>query len=286
MKTKTLHTMLLAGIVFLAACKGTSEYKALNNADTVSLRADSSSGVKLVKTGSINFKVKNVDRASETISALTTKYGGMVMHHNVRSDVEQTKDFHLSNDSMMRVSSIRTAADLTVKIPSVKLEEFMNEVSHLSLYVTERKMDIEDKSFDYLADQLKLQNRNQFIAQQKKGKVVVKSPSAVLDLKDDMVDQQVNNLRINDAVKYSIIDLHCFQSNYINKEIIANDDPAAYQISYLNRIGTALQNGVLIFGDLMVTLANLWVLLLIAALGWFGFRYYKRKHAKPILNNI
>lgn len=291
MKRQTLNAMLLIGLAFFAACKGAPSHREdlkINTADSTSaaISKDTSSQTKLVKTGSINFKVKDAERASETIGDLTNKYNGMVMHHNVTSTVEQTKDFHLSNDSILRVSSITAIADITVKIPPAKVEDFMNEVSHLGIYVTERKMDITDKTFDYVTEKLKAKNRAEVVAQQKTGEVKIKDSGILLNMKDDMVDKKVNNMRTDDAVKYSVIELHCFQNSKINKEIIADDDPSAYQSSYSSRLSIALQNGFEIFAELALGIANLWSLMIIAALGWLGYRYYKRKHSKPILNNI
>ncbi|WP_171972547.1 DUF4349 domain-containing protein [Mucilaginibacter polytrichastri] len=288
MKTKKLNAMLLIGVVLFAACKGSSSrYEALNIADTVIANKDNSqSATKLIKTASMNFKVKDVEHTNEAIGNLTNKYNGMLLHHNVTSTIEQTKDFRQTDDSVKRVSSIRTVADITVKIPSAKLEDFMNDVGKLSVYVTERKLDITDKSLDYLSGRLKLKSRSQIIAQQKSGKIVVKDPSAVLYLKDDMIDEQVNNLKIDDAVNYSVLDLHCYQSNRINKEIIANDNPSAYQNSYFNRFGMALQNGVVLFEELILGIANFWLLILLGVFSWVGYRYYRHKKQKPILNNI
>jgi hypothetical protein len=289
MKRKTLNLMLFIGIALFAACKSSSPRdEKLSTADTASIGIvkDTSSQVKLVKTGSINFKVKDAERTSESISELTNKYNGMVMHHNLTATVDQTKDFHLSNDSILRVSSITAVADITVKIPPSKVEDFMNDVSRLGIYVTERKMDITDKTFDYVTEQLKQKNRAEIVEQQKTKEVKIKDATTLLNMKDDMVDQKVNNMRTDDAVKYSVIELHCFQNSRVNKEIIADDDPSAYKSSYLSRLGIALQNGVEVVEEIALVIANLWSLVLITALGWLGFRYYRRKHPKQVLNNI
>jgi len=169
MKIRTL-TALLTGIVLLNACKSKPyELDRKSSADTAA---------KLVKTAEIQFKVKNVQQTSDSILALTTKFNGMVTHHQVMSSANETHDVRLSNDSLMRVSAFNTTADMTVKIPSEKIESFLNTVSKLSLYVNVRRMDIEDKSLDYLSAQLKLNSRNQLIAQQKQGKITIKDPGA------------------------------------------------------------------------------------------------------------
>jgi hypothetical protein len=216
MKAKNLM-LLLAAIALLAACKGSGSsgydavYKSGAAADSTFVAADTAMSKKdmLVKTAGITFKVKNVQQTGEEIAAITTQYSGMVMHHQMRSAPEQTRDIHISNDSVMHVTMFATNANMVVKIPSVKLEEYMNKVSHMGLYVTVRRMDIEDKSLDYLSSALKLNNRKELIAQQKSGRVKFKDPGAVVALKDDIVDQQIGNKRIEGDVKYSIINYCC-----------------------------------------------------------------------------
>ncbi|QEM07682.1 DUF4349 domain-containing protein [Mucilaginibacter rubeus] len=287
MKTK-LFLALLAGVLLLGACKG-SNYEAIrddkassSSADTVAKMTDTSKvdipTTKLVKTADMRFKVKSVQQTGDAIAALTARDGGMVVHHQMQAYVERSEDIRVSNDSVKRVSALRTDADMTVKLPSEKLESFMTEVAHMGMYVTLRKMDIEDRTLDYLFEKLKLKNRQDLVEQQKKGKIVIKNPVNVMLLKDDMVDQQIGNMRTDEAVKYSIVTLSFYQSNFINQEMIANDDPSAYQLPFFNRLMIALSNGWHLFVELLLGLANIWVFIVLSAVLWVLYRYYKRKH--------
>src|ERR1700743_745920 len=223
MKRKVLIIML-AAIVLLAACKGKTYEAAADS-------AMASNGIlektKLVKTVDVSFKVKNVRQTGEAIAALTNEYNGIVMHHQLQSSVAQTERVHLNNDSLMLVSAFNTIADMTVKTPSEKLEDFINQVDHMGIYITASKMDIEDRTLDYVATKLKANNRREFVDQQKTGKVVVKHAEDVLNVKDDIVDKQIANLRTDADVRYSTIKLNFYQSDTILKEIVANDDPSA-----------------------------------------------------------
>jgi len=263
---------LVAGVVLLGACKQKT-YEADNDrsADSASVAkmADTSgNSQKLVKTAAISFKVKNVQQTSESISALVKTNGGIVMHHNVESSITQSHDVQLNNDSVMRVSSFTTNADMTVKVPVEKVDEFLNTVSHMGIYVTQSRMDIEDKSLDYLSAQLKLNSRLDLVARQKAGKVVIKDPGAVLNLKDDLVDEQISNKKIDDEVKYSTISLEFYQSNTIYKEIVVNDDPSAYGLPFTSRMLNALNNGWQLLADLVVGLMNLWALIVCGIIVW------------------
>ncbi|MGF7073914.1 DUF4349 domain-containing protein [Mucilaginibacter sp. 3215] len=287
MKTK-LFLAVLAGVLLLGACKG-SNYEAIrddkassSSADTVAKMTDTSKvdipTTKLVKTADMRFKVKSVQQTGDAIAALTARDGGMVMHHQMQANVESSQDIRVSDDSIKRVSALSMSADMTVKVPSEKLEGYMTEVAHMGMYVTLRRMDIEDRTLDYLSEKLKLKNRQDLVDQQKKGKVVIKNPVNVMLLKDDMVDQQIGNMRTDDAVKYSVLSLSFYQSNIINQEMIANDDPSAYQLPFFNRLMIALSNGWHLFVELLLGLANIWVFIVLSAVLWVLYRYYRRKH--------
>jgi hypothetical protein len=278
MKTKFLIP-LLAGLGLLCACKGKTGYEAINNsstADTIA-RSDSTIATKLVKTAEMHFKVKNVQQTGEHIVTLVTGYNGMVMHHKMGSTADRSQDIRISNDSVMRITSFTTNAEIIVKIPTAKLEDFMSQVAHMGIYVNTWGMDITDKSLDYLSSQLKLKNRNELVSQQKKGKIVIKNPADVLLLKDDQVDEQISNRGIDDAVKNSVVSLSFYESNTINKEIIANDNPAAYNLSFFKRLIMAMANGWNIFVDVIIGIANLWVFILAGGCIWIFIAYYKTR---------
>ena len=115
------------------------------------------------------------------------------------------------------------------------------------------------------------------VSQQKSGKVVIKDPAKVLDLKDDMIDQQISNRQIDNDVKYSTVSLNFNQSNTINKELIANDDPSVYGLPFFKRLGMALGNGCDLFLDLLIGLADIWLFILLGAGIWLAARYYRKK---------
>lgn len=289
MKSKNL-LMPLVIVALLAACKGSGErYDTLSKADTTTLVKDSAlaGAPKLVKTAEMNFRVKNVQQADEGISSLVRNENGMVMHNVEISETLQSRDIQLSSDSVKRVSAFNVSAEMTVKIPTDKLDEFMNQVSHMSTFMKARKMDIEDRSFDYLSEQLKLKNRNDFVVANQKKKVVVKDPSSVLNLKDDMVDRKIANLRTDEAVKYSVIQLSFFQLNSVVMETVANDDTSAYDLPFFKKFGLAFANGWYMFYQLIVILTNFWAFAGLGLLSWWGVRYwYKKKRVKTSVPNI
>lgn len=284
MKNK-IANLLLAGVMLLAACKGSNRYESDNStADSVSISTAENAGAtpKIVKTAEIGFKVKNVQQSSDQIVSLTNTYKGSIVHRQLTSTVNNSNTVRLSEDSVMKVSAINTNCEMTAKIPSEKLDEYMNKVSAMGVYVSLRRMDMEDKTLDYLQSQLKVKGRREFLSQHQKGKVAIKNPADVLNLKDDLIDEQINNRRIDDEVKYSIVNLNFYQSNTILKEVVANDDPSAYNIPFFERLGLAFSQGWHIFKEFVLALANLWVFIIAGAIIWIAVRNIRKKRA-PVL---
>ena len=285
MRAKIICMALLCAI-FFAGCKSKSgSYEAASSsADTTRIQANTDSvinGTKLVKTSQMRFKVENAAKTNQDITILANSYKGMVVHSGLQSNISETVDKPINNDSIMRLSVFVTDADMTVKIPAERADDFMNKVATMATDVYSRNMDVQDKTLDYLSARLKIRDRQEFIAAQKKGKVIIKNPADVIQLKDDLVDQQVNNHRIEDAVRYSTINLNFTQNNTIVKEIVPNTDPSAFTVPFANRLWASITNGLRIFADTIITLANLWLFALIGVAAWFIYRYYrvKKTHA-------
>jgi len=277
----------MAGVGFFCACSGNKSKELVNrisSADTVSTSIDTTAAVtpKLVKTADMRFKVKSVETTSRQITSLVRDVQGMVMHHRTSSFRINTADIRKNDDSVLRVSTLNTSGEMTVKIPTEKLVDFMDEVAKMGLYVDEQNLDISDKSLDYLSAQLKVQNRRELISQQKAGKIIIKNPVNVLNLKDEMTDQQISNRQIDDAVKNSVVNLSFYQSNTVFKETVVNDDPSIYKLPYFKRLADNIGYGWNIFGEMLLALVNVWVFIAAAIITWLLIRRYKRTQT-PIL---
>src|SRR5476651_659496 len=189
MKTKILMA-LLAGTTLFAACKGSGSSSAMDSAKVDSTH---STPVKLVKTAQMRFKVKDVRKVAEQISAWTALSGGVVVHHNMQSNIVNKQDITLANDSIKRLTVFNTQAEMVIKIPNEVVEPIMDSLNRLGVFVDDRKMDVEDRTIDYFAEKLKAKNREASVALRTQIKLTQKGADSLLQLKDDVVDRKVAN---------------------------------------------------------------------------------------------
>lgn len=269
MKAKLL--VMLAGIAMLAACKGSETEMALD-----SLMQDT----MLVKTAGMRLKVKNVQHAAEKISKLVADKKGMVMHHNMQSEVVSSREIKLSDDSVKKLTVFNTNADMTVKVPSNFIEAFMDSVNHLSTYVDTRSMDIEDRTIDHYAEVLKTDNREKSLKLREKIKPTTNGiADSILAVEDNIVDRQVANMRTEQAVNYSTVTLNLYENNIVKAEVLPNEDLNAYSLPLVKRIGLALSTGWWYFAEFVIGLLHIWPFLIAVAAGTFAILTYRKKKA-------
>jgi hypothetical protein len=289
MKTKILIP-LIAGLGLLCACKGKNS---AHGADSTMTEATRKSAVqekntgdttkKLVKTADLELKVRDVQQAYNNIEKLTRSFKGSIIHHYIHTVVKDSSFIQKTDDSLLKVTVLNTTAEIVAKIAPNEMENFLTEVAQLGLYTKNSKLDIEDKSFDYLATKLKLQNQNELINNQKHQSANTKDPDNLLAFKNRMVDQRIGNEKIADSSKNSIVTLNLSENNIVTKEIVANDNLSDYNGSFSKRLSSSLGNGWSAFVASLIFIANFWVLVPVAIGAWLIIRRFKNK--KPAVTN-
>lgn len=195
----------------------------------------------------------------------------------MRSTAGDSVDVRKNDDSIMRVTLVNSTAEMTVKIPPANLVDFMNKVAQLGIRINDQKMDVTDKSLDYLSTRLKIKNQNELVDAQKKTSVNKKDPDNLLVFKNNMVDQQINNRKIDDSVKLSTVTLSFYESNAVSKSMMADNNLADYQQPFSKRFGMSFETGWNVFVEILIGISNFWVLIPIGFAIWLAIRYSKRK---------
>lgn len=274
---------LIYGILGLTAlgCSSDKKSGAYENAEQKSIAtlSDTTVAEKIVKTADMKFRVKDVQHTKETLGSILKAEGGTIAEFNTHSVVRQNDKVKYSADSLLELISYRVEGLVVARIPSEKLDDFTNQVAKMAVFIDDQSLKQDDLSLNYLSNQLKNKNKVEAVAQLnnsvsgKKVSVAEKS----LALKDDLVDNKVNNLLTDRNVRYSTITLNFYQDNTVKKMIVVNDNLSDYRPDFFKRFWLSFQNGWGVFKEFILILANLWALILLAVAGYFVFRHYRRK---------
>jgi hypothetical protein len=283
-----LAILSLACYTLLLGCESNfsnndKEFSGLSS-DSVSITGFTGDSVKLVKTASIQCKVKDVHQGTKTISALAKEMNGMITYSNIESREDQARKLKVSEDSSLLISIYSTDADITARIPSNKLEDFLFRVADIGYFTSNSKMAIDDKSLDYLASHLKQQNRIQFLKSAGNKNIKGVASFGLLETKDEAIENEIAKRQIDADVKYSMVQLKLYQNPLVRKEIIVNDVIEDYKLPFSKNLGNAFNNGWNIFLNFILALTHLWMFIIAGIVVWITIKYYSKRKGVIIKN--
>lgn len=276
----------LAAILFVG-CSSERKSESTDYASTEAI-IDSSTNEqfieKMTKTADMRFRVKDVQRTKEDLSSTIKKQGGLVMEFSINSSIQNEQKVKFSIDSLKEITSYRKEGYLVARVPSEKLDDLTNQIAGMAVFVDNQSLKMEDKSLAYLSNKLKVENRQEAVAQinkigTKKGSNVESS----LYIKDDYVDRKIENIVIDNQVKYSTITLSFYQDNTIKTMIVANDNIYDYKPSFFRRLGLNLMDGWMYFKEFILFLSRLWLFFVIGLVAYFVIRYYMKKQNNKMI---
>ncbi|RZL42422.1 MAG: DUF4349 domain-containing protein [Pedobacter sp.] len=237
--------------------------------------ADSTATPKIIKTADMRFRVKDVQDTKENLSKTIKAQGGTVAEFSINSYIQESNKVRYSVDSLKEITSYRKEGMLVAKIPSEKLDDFINTIARMAVFVDNQAMKMDDQSIAYLANKLKAQNRAEALntinqTAKRKGNNVETS----LYIKDDYVDKKIDNMNIDNRVKFSTITLNFYQDNTVKTLIVGNDNLSDYKPGFFKRLGLNMLDGWKYFKELILALSHLWMFIVAGFAVFFGIRYY------------
>lgn len=234
---------------------------------------------KIVKTADMRFRVKDVQKTKEQLSAAIKAEGETVAEFSIESNIKESDKVKQSTDSLKEITSYRTDGYLVAKVPSEKLDDFTNTIAKMAVYIDHQSMKLDDQSIVYLSNKLKAQNRVDAV--NKINKVATKKSANVessLYIKDDYVDKKIDNMQIDSKVKFSTITLNFYQDNTVKTMVVANDNLYDYRPAFGTRLWLGIVNGWTIFKEIIIAISNLWMLVLVGVAAYFAIKYFVRKN--------
>ncbi|WP_316801929.1 DUF4349 domain-containing protein [Pedobacter nototheniae] len=276
------NIIAIAIVLGLFGCQKSNEKYAsadIVNAEELKKDLADSTAEKIIKTADMRFRVKDVQKTKEQLSAAIKTEGGTVAEFSIESNIQETDKVKQSTDSLKEITSYRTQGYLVAKVPSEKLDDFTNTIAKMAVFVDHQQLKMDDQSIIYLSNKLKAQNRVDAI--NKINKVATKKSANVessLYIKDDYVDKKIDNMQIDSKVKFSTITLNFYQDNTVKTMIVANDNLYDYRPAFTTRLWLGIVNGWTIFKEIIIAISNLWLLVLAGIGIFFTVKYFVRKN--------
>ena len=290
--------VFFAVTISVIACKKSeiSEYGSPEIADSAAVAVTSDSismaatqeveGKKFIKTADVNMEVKNVYESTISIEKYLKGNGGFVTKSEMNSSVLSEENFPINDAEAKLVREFRQINDMEVRVPTVKLGEFLEFVNQSNLFLHTRNISAEDVSANIMMSDLeekrmkKTENNIQ----------TIKNNAEKVNLADNNLSEQNNQklatYNLSDNLKYSTVNLHLKEpSSRISSIAVTNTKnfDNQYRYNFFYDVKNAIIKGFYLTQEIIVGLFTIWPILLFSGIGFYFWK--KRKTVSKNFNS-
>lgn len=238
--------------------------------DTSYLNTDLSER-KIIKTATLNFKVKNVETTTDLIEDIARAYDGYTSLSNLKSYLFDTELIPLNNDSVLKVCQYNVSNTMQIIVPKENFDQVMKDLSKLYIYLDSREIKTEDVSIIFLRNKLKAvvkmtyEKRMQDAIDDKGKKLndIISAEQKAQNLADKAIEDKIANYTLQDKIDYSRINITMYQASSVYQEVIENTNLSDYKPSILIRAGKAIKSGWNAVLDVFVAILYIWPIIFI-----------------------
>lgn len=289
-KKMVIATIIFAGVA--SSCKKKESVESFGNAssdkavavaettsDSISMAATQEvEGKRFIKNADVEMEVKDVYDATIAIEKNLKEIGGFVTNSKMNAIISSEETFPISDDEAKLVKKFRQVNTMEVRVPTVKLGEFLDFVNKSNLFLHTRNISAEDVSSNIMMAKLE-EKRMQ---KTEKNIEKIKNNSEKVSLADGNLQEQniqkLETFNLNDNLKYSTVTLNLSEpSDRISTIAIANSKnyDNQYRYNFFYDVKNAIVQGFYLIQQLIVALFTIWPFILIAGLVFYFWR--KRK---------
>lgn len=248
-------------------------------------------GKKLLVTASANFKVEDVVKSSNAIESLTRQQGGYVALSNISNNPQSSRSF-VQGDKNVTITTYYRQAEMVVRVPRINVTTFLDQVQQQIKFLNEHQFSAQDVTLDIYREQLASQLNSDMARDLSKQRLDsdndkeqssnVDAITATYAARRQQALAQLEQLDIEDKVKYSTINLTFGQPDISYKEITQNLEVLvdAEQPSFGAQVQQAFKEGWEMLRAVALGIIKLWWLVVLAGVFYLIYRLIKALYRK------
>lgn len=297
--------------IFILSCNQSTEEKAMNipSADRVEKspafaelktskpeESFAGNGIegkrKFIRTADLKFKVKNVTESTNSIEEITKRFGGFVTSTELRSEIDKVTNTAVSEDSSLETTYYSVLSSISLRVPDVKLDSVLKEISGQVEYLDHRTIRADDVSLQMLANDLtrirSAKNMEMVTDFSTEDNHKIKDKIALQQYlngsRENNDEARLANLYLKDRVSFSTITLSIYQKQALSRELISNNkNIKEYEPGFGSKLVESFNFGWEIIKSFLLALMKIWGLLLMALLIFIIHRTFSGKTQKSRL---
>ena len=279
--------LFFAVTISVIACKKSesSEYGNPEIADSsaVAISSDSISmaatqeveGKKFIKTAQVNMEVKDVYQTTIGIEKQLKEMGGFITKSELHSNIISEENFPINDNEAKLVREFGQVNDMEVRIPTIKLGEFLEFINKSNLFLHTRNISAEDVSANIMMANLEEKRMKETENNIQK----IKNNAEKVNLADNNLSEQNNQklatYNLSDNLKYSTVSLYLKEpSTRISTIAITNTKnfDNQYRYNFFYDVKNAIIKGFYLTQEIIVGLFTIWPILIVLGIGFYFWR--------------
>lgn len=215
---------------------------------------------KIIKTGNISFKSKNLNDTKQKIDILVKKVNG-----------------YYSSESFNK-SDYRNDYNLDIRIPSNNFDNFIKELSSIEGNITSQNISVNDVTSEYLDFEMRLSNKTAYLEKYKDILKQARTISEILEVEDKIrvIEEEIESVKgrlkyLSDQVSLSTLNLNIYQEF---------DSPEKPANSFFERLWSSFVKGWKALAEFVLLLIVLWPFFIIGIVVFFIFYKWVKKPIK------
>lgn len=232
---------------------------------------------KLIKTANLNFKVDNVENASQEVENITNRFGGFVLSSSINNNITYSYENRVSRDSVMLVNVYSITNNMTIRVPEFYFDSALYSISEIWTQLNERIVSVNDVTVQFIINDMKAK-----LYQKTSSKInkavdksnddlysIVEAEKVATQYMENTIQKQSENIELQDKIDFSTITLSFRQDNVLTKTMIASVDTKQYEPGFWSEFVDSLEFGWKILMGFILFLVKIWSIILILLLNIF-----------------
>lgn len=217
---------------------------------------------QFIHSANIDMDVNNCLLTTNLVEIKVKEFGGFILQSKLSSVLHKEVESVINVDSIKKTTFYQPTADLLVKVPDTALQQFLQYIQSIGEHIRSRVIEAEDVSFD-------LKSKEKYIE------------NTVISDKKGRIDEQIDILRLKDAIQYSTVTITMAQPDeMVVKKAVNKDANWAKQTSVWSQIWFSVQKGFYQLIDLFTLLIQFWWIAPLFVLGKIAYRKLYMLYAK------
>lgn len=239
---------------------------------------------KLVRTAEVRFRTPDVLKATLAIEDIVRQNGGFILDDNLTQTQIQQHLTTVSKDSSLETSVLNIENHLLFRVPYARLDTTLRAIAPWVELLEYRRIRAEDKTFNWIEEQLA-----EFRSRQYETRIesATAQPGNKLGAVTAAIDKSLagraaadaahlEQLRLDDAVRLSTVQVDLYQRPVVRRDMIANlKQVASWRPGFGSQLADAFADGWQVLQGLFLLIIRIWSILLIAGLIWLAVWRWK-----------